>query len=51
MRVRAEQRRAFGANRFVAKRCALGGAANDSDVLGHGTGAWLVDSLGGHNQN
>ena len=32
---RPEQLRAFHANGAVAKRCAFGGAADDTDVLGH----------------
>ncbi|MGH8857557.1 MAG: hypothetical protein ACREXG_05955 [Polaromonas sp.] len=36
MRVRAEQLRAFDADGFITKRCAFGGAANKSNVLGHG---------------
>jgi hypothetical protein len=38
MRMRAEQLRAFGANGPITKRCAFGGAANNSDVLGHDSG-------------
>jgi hypothetical protein len=35
MRVRAENLRAFNADRPITKSCAFGGAGNNTDVLGH----------------
>jgi hypothetical protein len=35
MGIRAEEPRAFDADRAVAKRRALGGAGDDADVKGH----------------